>query len=121
VRVMTQEKQFVTVDKIAVAFGISERAVQKLVIYDGLPRKSRGEYDFMKCLTWYAAHLHARVCGCAGPCNGIDLESRKETNARAERRKALREIVDLAPDLVGLNAETIQKLLTKAIEDAYDT
>lgn len=118
---MTQEKQFVTVDKIAVAFGISERAVQKLVIYSGMPRKSRGEYDLMRCLTWYAEHLHAKVCGCAGPCNGTDPESRKETNARAERRKALREIVDLAPDLVGLEAKTIRKLLTKAVEDSYDT
>ena len=115
-----QGKQFVTVDQIAVAFRISERAVQKLVIYDGMPRKSRGEYDFKRCLTWYAAHLHAKVCGCAGPCNGIDPESRKETNARAERRKALREIVDLAPDLVGLKAKTIRNLLTKAIEDSYD-
>ncbi len=117
---MAEEKKFVTVDKIAVAFGISERKVQNLVIYDGMPRQDRGSYDLEACLVWYAAHLHQKVCGCAGPCNGIDPQSRNDTNARAERKKALEEIVDLAPDLRGLKTEEIRKILTDAVKGAYE-
>ena len=109
----------VSVDKVAEVFGISERAVQRLVIYEGMPRVSRGEYDLMKCSKWYVKHLHAMACGCAGPCNGFDPETRKETNARAERRTALKEIAGLAPDLVGLKAAAIRNILTKAVEDSY--
>jgi len=116
---MAQERTFVTVDKIAVAFRISERAVQKLVIYNGMPRKARGSYDLGECLVWYAAHLHQKVCGCAGPCDGFDARSRTDTNARAERKKALGEIVELAPNLVGLKAAAIRKLLTDAVEKSY--
>jgi hypothetical protein len=113
-------QELVPVDKIAEAFRVSERAVQRLVIYEGMPRKSRGEYDYYECLKWYAAHLHHRVCGCTGPCEGLDAESRNIVNVRAERRKALKEIVEeIAQDLVGLNAEAIQEILTKAIDDCY--
>jgi hypothetical protein len=110
----------VTVDKIAQAFGISERAVQRLVIYEHMPRVSRGEYDLTKCLAWYCHFLHERVCGCAGPCAGFDIASRNTVNARAERRQALREVADLAPDLVGLKAEAIRTILKNAIENTYD-
>jgi hypothetical protein len=108
--------KFVGVDKIAAAFRISERAVQRLVIYDGMPRNNRGEYDLEVCLAWYARHLHQKVCGCAGPCDGFDLDSRIATNARADRSKALHEIADLAPQLVGLKEDAIHKLLTNAVE-----
>ncbi|HMI51688.1 MAG TPA: hypothetical protein VK525_09255 [Candidatus Saccharimonadales bacterium] len=112
-------KQFVTVDKIAEAFGISERSVQRLVIYDGMPRQNRGEYDLDVCRLWYINYLHAQVCGCAGPCNGWDPETKNLTNASAERRKLALEIADLAPKLVGLKVEVIRKMLTNAIEEAF--
>ena len=115
-----EKKTIVTVDQIAVAFKISERQVQRLVIEHEMPRLSRGEYDLEACLLWYAAFLHGRVCGCAGPCNGIDAESRNDTNARAERHQALREVAELAPDLVGLKAKAIRTILKNAIEESYD-
>jgi phage terminase Nu1 subunit (DNA packaging protein) len=115
-----KKTNLVSVDKVAEVFRISERAVQRLVIYEGMPRKSRGEYDLDACLVWYAVHLHQKLCGCAGSCDGFDAMSRNAVNARAERRKALREIADLAPDLVGKTVDAIRKLLTKAVEDSYD-
>ena len=114
-----RKTEFVDVSKVAEAFGISERAVQRLVIYEHMPRVSRGEYDLTKCLEWYCNFLHGQVCGCAGPCDGFDLVSRNGANARAERQKALREIAELAPDLVGLKAKAIEKVLAKAIDDVY--
>jgi hypothetical protein len=114
-----EKKHLVTVDKVAEAFHISERQVQRLVIEYEMPRVSRGEYDLGACLVWYATHLHEKVCGCAGPCEGLDAESRNAVNARAERRKALKEIADLAPELVGLKAKAIEKVLTEAIADVY--
>jgi hypothetical protein len=84
-----------------------------------MPRVSRGEYRLRECLIWYARYLHARVCGCSGPCDGFDAKSRNDVNARAERKKALEQITELAPDLVGLKADAIAKILTKAIEDSY--
>src|ERR1700722_8310623 len=90
----------VDVSKIAELFGISERSVQRLVVSDGMPRVSRGEYDVLVCSKWYLKYLHAMACGCEGPCNGFDPETRAETNRRAERKKALKEIVDdVAPEL----------------------
>jgi hypothetical protein len=110
----------VDVSKIAELFGISERAVQRLVIYEGMPRVSRGEYDLLICSKWYVKYLHAMACGCAGPCNGFDPEARTETNTRAERKKALKEIAeDVAPDLVGCDEQTIMLILRRAIDDAY--
>jgi hypothetical protein len=115
-----QKAGLVDVSKIAELFGISERAVQRLVIYDGMPRVSRGEYDLLVCSKWYVNYLHAMACGCAGPCNGFEPESRTETNARAERKKALKEIAgDVAPELVGKKADTIKTILVKAIDEAY--
>jgi hypothetical protein len=115
------ERELVTVDKVAQLFRISEREVQRLVIYHGMPRVSRGEYDLQECMLWYVHFLHAKVCGCAGPCDGFDADSRKATNARAERKKALKEIAgDLAPELVGLKAAAIEKLLSKAIAGVYE-
>jgi hypothetical protein len=113
-------KKFVTVDQVAVAFKISERQVQRLVIEYEMPRISRGEYDLEVCLTWYANFLHRKVCGCAGPCDGFDAESRNGTNSKAERKKALQEIADLADDLVGLKAGAIRKILTDAVNGAYE-
>jgi hypothetical protein len=101
VQTETIQTEIVGVDKIAEVCGISERAVQRLVIYEGMPRISRGEYDLVECMKWYVAFLHAQVCGCAGPCDGFDAETRNLTNARAERKSALKEIADLAPELVG--------------------
>jgi hypothetical protein len=114
-----EKKHLVTVDKVAEAFRISERAVQRLVIYHGCPRRSRGEYDLDACLVWYIAFLHEKVCGCVGPCNGITPEERAETNARAERKKALREIAAIAPELVSLKAAAIRKILLHAVEEIY--
>jgi len=114
------EPEIVGVDKIAEAFGISERAVQKLVIEEGLPRIDRGAYDKIQCLIWYNAHLHQKICGCRGPCNGIDAKSRADTNARAERKDALKKILRLAPRLVGKKAGVIEELLTEAVEAAYE-
>jgi hypothetical protein len=114
-----EKKKLVTVDQVAVAFKISERQVQRLVIEYEMPRRSRGEYDLDECLVWYAAFLHKKVCGCAGPCNGIDAQSRNDTNARAERKNALTEIADLAPDLRGLKTTAIRKILLDAVEEIY--
>jgi phage terminase Nu1 subunit (DNA packaging protein) len=115
-----QNTGLVDVSKIAELFGISERAVQRLVIYDGMPRVSRGEYDLLICSKWYVRYLHAMACGCAGPCNGFDSETRAETNARAERKKTLKEIADdLAPELAGKKADAIRTILTNAIDEAY--
>jgi hypothetical protein len=56
-----KETKFVTVDKIAQAFGISERAAQKLVIYNGMPRKDRGSYDLEAAAGRYLAGKIAQV------------------------------------------------------------
>ena len=115
-----QKPELVDVSKIAELFGISERAVQRMVIYEGMPRVSRGEYDLLACSKWYLKYLHAMACGCAGPCNGFEAETRAETNARAERKKALKEIADdLAPELIGKKSDAIRTILTKAIDEAY--
>jgi hypothetical protein len=112
-----QQKKFVTVDKIAEAFMISERAVQRLVIYEGMPRKNRGEYDLYKSLEWYVRHLQKQLCDSCdepihgGPCRVFDMQ------LRAERPKALARIVELAPSLVGETAESIRAILKRAIED----
>jgi hypothetical protein len=112
--------EIVGVDRIAQEFGISERSVQKLVIEEGLPRISRGEYDLLKCCQWYLRYLHTKVCNCATPCNGFDPETRAETNARAERKKVLKEILtDVAPELVGKKTDAIRTILANAINEAY--
>jgi hypothetical protein len=55
-----------------------------------------------------------------GPCEGFDPETRNAVNARAEREKALKEIAgELAPELVGLKAAAIEKLLSNAIANVY--
>jgi hypothetical protein len=113
--------EIVGVDKIAQLFGKSEREVQRLVIFDGMPRINRGQYDLVKCAEWYVAYLHAQVCGCMGPCDGFDAESRNSTNPRAERTAALAEIANLAPELVGLKVGEIEKVLANAVEDIYRT
>jgi hypothetical protein len=115
------KRELVPVDKIAQLFRISEREVQRLVIYHGMPRVSRGEYDLQECMLWYVHFLHAKVCGCAGPCEGFEPDTRNAVNARAERKKALDQIAsELAPELVGLKAGAIEKLLSKAIADVYE-
>ena len=115
-------KELGPVDKVAQVFRISEREVQRLVIYHGMPRVSRGEYDLQECMLWYVHFLHAKVCGCAGPCDGFDPDTRNAVNARAERKKALKEIAgELAPELVGLKAPAIEKFLSKAIAEVYET
>jgi hypothetical protein len=114
--------EIVGVDRIAQVFGISERSVQKLVIEEEMPRISRGEYDLLKCCQWYMRYLHSQVCGCLGPCNGFDPETRAETNRRAERKKVLKEIAeDVVPELVGKKADTIKAILVKAIDEAYES
>ena len=65
------------------------------MIEESMPRISRGEYDLIKCCQWYLRYLHAKACNCATPCNGFDPETRAETNARAERKKVLKEILRL--------------------------
>jgi hypothetical protein len=112
-----QKEKYVSVDQLAQAFRISERAVQRLTIYEGMPRKSRGEYPYFECLSWFIAHLQKKVCrNCeepihAGPCCSV------ESAARAERQRSLGRIIGLAPSLVGLDADRIRKILTEAIDD----
>jgi hypothetical protein len=113
------KNNLVTVDKVAEAFHISERQVQRLVIYEGCPRHSRGGYDLDACMVWYISFLHKKVCGCVGPCDGITPEERAETNARAERKKALKEIAAIAPELVSLKTAAIRKILLHAVEEIY--
>jgi hypothetical protein len=113
--------EIVGVDRIAQEFGISERSVQKLVIEESMPRISRGEYDLIKCCRWYMSYLHSLYCGCHGPCNGCEPEVRAETNARAERKKALKEVAEnIAPQLVGKKAIAIRSILIDAVNDAYE-
>jgi hypothetical protein len=110
----------VDVSQIAELFGISESTFQRLVIYDGMPRVSRGECDLLACSKWYLKYLHAMACGCAGPCDGVEAETRAETNVRAERKTVLKEIADdLAPELAGKKSDAIRPILVRAIDDAY--
>jgi hypothetical protein len=94
--------------------------VQRLAIYEGMPRKSRGEYPYFECLSWFITHLQKKVCrNCdepihAGPCRGT------ESAARADRQRSLEKISGLAPRLVGLDAEAIRKTLIEANEDVCD-
>jgi hypothetical protein len=120
-RMMAQQKEkYVSVDQLAQAFRISERAVQRLAIYEGMPRKSRGEYPYFECLSWFIAHLQKKVCrDCdepihAGPCRG------SEAAARAKRLRSLEKITGLAPTLVGLDAEAIRTTLAHAVADCYN-
>jgi hypothetical protein len=97
----------------------SERAVQRLAVYEGLPRRSRGEYPYFECLSWFIRHLQKKLCpNCdelvhAGPCRGL------EAAARADRQRSLEKITGLAPLLVGRDAEAIREILTTAIEDSF--
>jgi hypothetical protein len=118
--VAKEEKNLVTLGQVAVAFKISDRQVQSLVIYEGTLRHSRGECDLDACLVWYAAFLHEKVCGCVGPCDGITPEEQDKTNARAERKRALKEIAAIAPELVSLKAAAIRKVLLHAVEEIYE-
>ena len=112
--------ELVSVDRIAEAFRVSSRQVQRFSLYEGMPREKRGLYDFEKCLAWYITFLHAQVCGCGpGRCEGFDRESRDVANRREERGYALREIVELAPTLAGKKAAEIRKLLSEAIDAVY--
>lgn len=67
---------------MAQAFRISERGVQRLAIYEGMPRKSRGECPYFECLSWFIAHLQKKFCrDCdepihAGPCRGSEAAAR---------------------------------------------
>jgi hypothetical protein len=114
-----QKEKYVSADRLAQAFRISERAVQRLAIYDGMPRKSRGEYPYFECLSWFVAHLQKKVCpNCdelahAGPCRGSEIA------ARADRQRSLHKITALAPLLVGRDAEAIREMLTTAIEEVW--
>jgi hypothetical protein len=69
---------------MAQAFRISERGVQRLAIYEGMPRKSRGEYPYFECLSWFIAHLQKKFCrDCdepirAGPCRGSEAAARRQ-------------------------------------------
>jgi hypothetical protein len=115
-----QKEKYVSVDQLAIAFRMSERAVQRMAIYDGLPRKSRGEYPYFECLSWFIAHLQKKFCrNCdellhTGPCRGMEFA------ARADRQRSLGKIAGLAPRLVGLDAEAIRKILAEAIDDSYE-
>jgi hypothetical protein len=116
--------ELVSVHKIAEAFAVSARQVQKFCIFENMPgRDKHGKYDYEKCLLWFAARLHRQVCGCGkdgdGPCDGWDAESREVTNRRAEREAALRGIVELAPKLAGKKAAAIRERLSEAIDSVY--
>jgi phage terminase Nu1 subunit (DNA packaging protein) len=111
--------ELVNVDRIAEVFGVSSRQVQRFALYHGLPRETRGKYDLDKSMRWFIRYLHAQVCGCDGPCEGFDRDSRDITNRRSERAAALRGIVELAPKLAGKTAMEIRELLTEALEEVY--
>jgi hypothetical protein len=96
-------------------FNLSKLAVWWL----RLPHEARGKYDHDKSIRWFIRHLHAQVCRCEGPCEGFDRESRDVANRRAERKAAVRQIVELAPTLSGKEAEEIRELLREAIEEVY--
>jgi phage terminase Nu1 subunit (DNA packaging protein) len=106
----------VSVHKVSEAFGISARAVQKLVL-KGMPREAHGEYDLTKCMLWYARYLHSKVCGCAGPCEGF--ERRALTNLRAARQRVHKAVAEVTSELDGTSRAQINKLLTEAVEDAF--
>jgi hypothetical protein len=115
-----QIEKYVSVDQLAQAFRISERAVQRLAIYEGMPRKSRGEYPYFECLSWFIVHLQKKVCrNCDqlihfGPCREM------ESGACADHQRFLGGIAELAPNLVGLDAEAIRKALINAIEGSHN-
>lgn len=106
----------VSVHKVSEAFGISARAVQKLVL-KGMPREAHGEYDLTKCMLWYARYLHSKVCGCAGPCEGF--ERRGLTNLRAARRRVHQALGEIASQFGGPDRARLERRLTEAVEDAF--
>jgi phage terminase Nu1 subunit (DNA packaging protein) len=50
----------VGVEKVADALNLSPRRVQMLV-KEGLPQESRGQYDPVKCLLWYIRFLQTKL------------------------------------------------------------
>lgn len=113
--------EIVGVDRIAQEFGVSERKVQLMVIEDGLPRISRGEYDLIASCRWYMRFLHSQICPCLGPCAGFDAQSVNATNARYERAKTMKQVAEItAPQLVGKKVDAIRVILIDAVNDAYE-
>jgi hypothetical protein len=110
----------VGVETVARALNVSARQVQKFAEREGMPREAHGQYNLAECMMWYVRRLHQRVCGCAGPCEGFKPSERNMANARAERRRALKEVRNIAEDLVGLDAEEIRERLTDAVKQTYD-
>jgi hypothetical protein len=112
--------EFVTVEQLADVFRVSSRQIQRFASRHGLPRAERGKYHLGKCLTWYARYLHAQVCGCDGACEGFDVESRDLVNWRAERKAAVRELVEkLPPRLAKLKPDAIRAILLEAVGEIY--
>ena len=72
-------------------------------------------------MLWCIRPLHAKACGCEGPCEELDADSRIIVNAAAERRRALKEAIKLAPELVGLSAQDIQIRLVEIVKTAFDS
>ncbi|SRR5258708_476490 len=109
----------IDVKTLAKIFRVSPRQVQKFA-YVGMPRQAHGQYDPLLCMAWYIRFLHHKVCGCSGPCEGFASHFREMVNARAERKAALREAVEIAPELVGLDAEAMRQRLKDIVRDTYD-
>jgi len=86
---------YVGADNLAEVFGISERSVQRLVIYEGMRRSARGQYDYFICKGWYIRYHHRRICGCAGPRDGVE--------------SCRRELLD---HIVALNERHLKRLLS---------
>jgi hypothetical protein len=110
----------VGVEQVAKVFRVSPRQVQKFAEIEGMPREAHGKYDLGLCMVWFIQRLHRKVCGCAGPCEGFSSSEKEMANRRAERKSALKEIVGIADDLVGLDATEISERLKDAIKQAYE-
>lgn len=46
-----------TGDQLALMLDISREQVMRLVKFDGLPKRARGEYPLRECVEWYIHHL----------------------------------------------------------------
>lgn len=110
----------VGVEQVSKVFRVSPRLVQKFAEHEGMPREAHGKYDLAKCMYWFIRRLHRKACGCAGPCDGFEPNKRNMVNIRAERKKALAEVRDIAPELVGLDAEAIKERLADAVKQTYN-
>ena len=51
---------YATLDQVSKVLDLTPRRINQLA-KEGLPRESRGEYDLVKCVRWYIAHLRKQL------------------------------------------------------------